>query len=27
VSGDVRGVVDEGTGAWDLAATSLSPRR
>jgi peptide/nickel transport system substrate-binding protein len=27
VSGDVRGVVDEGSGAWDLAATSLSPRR
>lgn len=25
VSGDVRGVVDGGSGAWDLAATSLAP--
>lgn len=25
VSGDVRGVVDGGSGGWDLAATSLAP--
>jgi hypothetical protein len=26
VSRDVRGVVDGGLGAWDLAATSLTPQ-